>query len=139
VLVTVLIAIIYSLVRYSRFMNLTLRILALPFAAYILSVFWFVRLTAFLQTGGRYRKFPWYKFYFRVPINQSISVFATILLLMSPVYLLLDFSIGTCILTISHFALVTVLAEYLSRFSENMAARFEKIAEDRLKAERLKT
>lgn len=42
-------------------------------------------------------------------------------------------------MTLSHFVLATVLAEYLSRFSEARAAQFEKIAEDRLKAERLKT
>ena len=139
VLVTLLIAIIYNLVRYDRFMNLILRILVLPFAAYILTVFWFVRLTAFLQTGGRYKKSSWYKFYMRFPINQPISVFVTGLLLMSPVYLLLDLNTGTFILAIFHFALVTALAEYLSKFSETMAARFEKIAEDRLRAERMKT
>ena len=139
VLVTALIAMIYYFVRYDRFMHLVLRILILPFAAYILTVFWLARLAAFLQTGGKYRRFSWYKFYMRFPINQPISVFVTGLLLMSPVYLLLDLSIGTYILALSHFALVTALAEYLSRYSETMADRFEKIAEERLRAERLKT
>ncbi len=50
-----------------------------------------------------------------------------------------DINAGTIFLTLSHFVLATVLAEYLSRFSEARAAQFEKIAEDRLKAERLKT
>lgn len=139
VLVTVLVAMICYLVRYDRTMHLILRILVLPFAAYILTVFWLARLAAFLQKGSKYRKFSWYKFYMRFPINQPISVFVTGLLLMSPVYLLLDLSIGTYILALSHFALVTALAEYLSRYSETMAARFEKISEDRLRAERLKT
>jgi signal transduction histidine kinase len=120
-------------------MNLMLRIIAYPLVAYILFAFWLVRLIAFLQTGKKYEKISWYKFYKQFPINQPVSVFVTFLSLVSFTYLFFDFNTGTVLLSLFLFALATALAEYLSRFSETRAAQFEKIAEDRLKSERLKT
>ncbi len=139
VLIFSMITMIFFIVRYGRLLNYSMRILAFPVTAYILFIFWFVRLIAFLQAGNKYRKMSWYKFYKQFPIKQPVSVFFTFLSLMSFIYLLFDINVGTALLTLSHFALVTVLAEHLSRFSETRAAQFEKIAEDRLKSERLKT
>ncbi len=130
---------IFIIVRYGRLMNTLLRIIAFPLAAYILFAFWLIRLIVFLQTGGKYKKMSWYKFYKQFPIKQPVSVFVTILSLMSFIYLLFNINVGTIFLTLAQFALVTALAEHLSRFSEIRAAQFEKIAEDRLKSERLKT
>lgn len=139
VIIFIMLAMIFVIVRYGRLLNASVRITVFPLAAYILFMFWLVRLIVFLQTGDKYRKLSWYKFYKQFPINQPISVFVTFLLLMSFAYLLLDVNISMVVLTLFHFTLVTALAEYLSRFSETKAAEFEKIAEDRLKAERLKT
>jgi signal transduction histidine kinase len=138
-LIFIMIIMIFFIVRFGTLINRLLRILAFPLAAYILFMFWLIRLTAFLQTGNRYMKISWYKFYKQFPIRQPISALMTFLLLTSFIYLFYDINTGEIILTIFHFALVTALAELLSRFSETKAAEFEKIAEDRLKAERLKT
>ncbi len=143
IVVTILIASfitsIFIIVRFSRLMNLPLRILAFPLAAYILTVFWIVRLIVFLQADKKFKKISWYKFYKQFPIKQPVSVFVTFLSLMSLAYLLIGVNTATVFLSLSHFAFATALAEYLSRFSETRAAQFEKIAEDRLKSERLKT
>jgi len=133
------ITIISIIVRFGRQLALPLRIMLLPLAAYILFVFWLVRLVVFIQTGGRYKKLSWYKFCRQFPIGQPVFAFVTFLLLMSLTYFLLGINLGTILLALSHFAVVTALAEYLSRFSEARAAEFEKIAEDRLRSERLKT
>ncbi len=66
-----------------------MRILAFPLAAYILFAFWLVRLIVFLQTGKKYKKISWYKFYKQFPIKQPVSVFVTCISLMSFIYLLL--------------------------------------------------
>jgi len=139
VLSVMLIAMIFITVRFSRWMNVPLRILVLPLAAYILFVFWLVRLIAFLQADSRYTKFSWYKFYRQFPVKQPVSVLVTALALASFIYLLFDINTRTVLLSLLHFVLVTVLAEYLSRFSETKAVEYEKIAEDRLRSERLKT
>ncbi len=138
-IVVILLGIIFVIVRYGRLLYASLRIMVFPLAAYILFMFWLVRLIVFLQKGDKYKKISWYKFYTQFPVRQPVSVFITFLSLMSFIYLLFGINISTVVLTLFHLALVTALAEYLSRFSETRAAEFEKIAEDRLRAERLKT
>ena len=89
-------------------------------------VFWLVRLIAFLQADGRYTKFSWYKLYRQFPVKQPVSVLVTALALASFIYLLFDINTRTVLLSLLHFVLVTVLAEYLSRFSETKAVEYEK-------------
>lgn len=139
IIICSMITMIYIAVRFGRLMDTFMRILAFPLAAYLLFVFWLVRLIVFLQAEDRYKKFSWYKFYRQFPVNRPISLLMTCLLLMSFIYLMLGITTDTIVLTLLHFSLATALAEYLSRFSEAKAAEFEKIAEERLRAERLKT
>lgn len=109
--------------------------------AYTVFIIWLIKLMDAVIKNNFYSKFAWYRFYQQFPINTSVGWITAILSGIVAIYFFSEIytSYFSFMCLVAICILSTVLVGKIASYAEGRSAQLSSIAEDKIKAEQMKT